>query len=250
MPFSFRPILRGREVGERMTSQRYIASDLTHFVGRRRTDDASRYRLLIDIVKSGRLTAPPHDGTADGVQVLVVDENEPASGNNLVKPAAVCFCDIPQADLAIHMHKYSHFGLAFSKTFLVGKGATPVFYISRDTLDGGRPLREKFDHHIREMLTTFEDLSRHTDGLDPALAGKLANLQRFCEWNIFAFLKFFDHGLADSDENNYYFEREWRTLANVDFRLDDISRIIIPRLYAKPLRADLPAYCGEVVFSK
>lgn len=233
-----------------MTSQRYIASDLTHFVGRQEADDDSRYRLLITIAQSGWLTSSPDGGKADGVQVLAVDESEPASGNNLIKPAAVCFCDIPLADLAIHMRKYSHFGLAFPKAFLVAKGATPVYYISRVTLDTGRPLAEKFDHHIREILTTFDDLSRHPAGLDPGLAGRLAALQHFCEWNIFAFLKFFDPGLADGDENNYYFEREWRTLASVNFTLEDIARIILPRRYARRLRLDLPDYCGEVVFSR
>jgi hypothetical protein len=233
-----------------MTSQRYIASDLTHFVGRRENDDDSRYRLLVDIVKKGRLTAPPGCGKADGVQVLVVNEAGRASANNLIRPAAVCFCDIPLADLAIHMRKYSHFGLAFSKDFLTAKGATPVYYISRTTLDDGRPLGEKFDHHIRDILTTFDELNRQQAALDPVLAGKLADLQRFCEWNIFAFLKFFDHGLADGDENNYYFEREWRTLSNVEFAAADIARIIIPRHYARSLRADLPDYCGELVFSQ
>lgn len=203
---------------------------------------------MLEIIKSGWLTSSPHGIKTEGIQVLVVDEQARASDNNLIRPAAVCFCDIPLADMAIHMHKYSYFGLAFPKSFLITKGATPVYYISKDTLDAGQPLWRKFDHHIREFLTTLDTLSREND-ISPAAAA-LANLQHFCEWNIFAFIKFFDYGLADTDENNYYFEREWRTLANVRFTLGDVARIILPRQYARKLRADLPDYCGEVAFSK
>src|SRR5580698_7898135 len=52
---------------------------------------------------------------------------------------AVCFCDIPIGDLYIHMEKYSGFGVAFEKRFLLGKGASPVFYIANDSLLDYKP---------------------------------------------------------------------------------------------------------------
>ena len=45
----------------------------------------------------------------------------------------VCFCDIPDSDLAIHVNKYSRFGLAFKKEFLIAKGACPVFYVANES---------------------------------------------------------------------------------------------------------------------
>jgi hypothetical protein len=45
----------------------------------------------------------------------------------------VCFCDIPETDLAIHVSKYSKFGLAFKKEFLIKKGASPVLYVANET---------------------------------------------------------------------------------------------------------------------
>jgi hypothetical protein len=45
----------------------------------------------------------------------------------------VCFCDIPVADLSLHIGKYSAFGIAFTKRFLVKRGASPVFYIAKDS---------------------------------------------------------------------------------------------------------------------
>ena len=45
----------------------------------------------------------------------------------------VCFCDIPVTDLAIHMTKYSRFGLSFLKPFLISKGANPVLYVANNS---------------------------------------------------------------------------------------------------------------------
>lgn len=46
----------------------------------------------------------------------------------------VCFCDIPVGDLAFHARKYSKFGIAFTKAFLLNQGANPVFYIAEAEL--------------------------------------------------------------------------------------------------------------------
>ena len=43
----------------------------------------------------------------------------------------LCFCDIPIAELSIHVKKYSCFGLSFSKQFIIGKGGKPVLYIPK-----------------------------------------------------------------------------------------------------------------------
>jgi hypothetical protein len=40
-------------------------------------------------------------------------------GAERYQQSAICFCDIPEADLTIHMGKYGPFGLAFTKKFLM-----------------------------------------------------------------------------------------------------------------------------------
>jgi len=42
-------------------------------------------------------------------------------------------------------------------------------------------------------------------------------------------MKVFDHSLNEDDVGNYYMEREWRTLNNVHFSLQDVKRIIMPK---------------------
>ena len=59
---------------------------------------------------------------------------KPISGDEAFKYEVVCFCDIPEADLGIHVRKYSRFGLGFKKAFLIEKGACPVFYVANDSL--------------------------------------------------------------------------------------------------------------------
>jgi hypothetical protein len=44
-------------------------------------------------------------------------------------------------------------------------------------------------------------------------------------------------------------EREWRTIGDVAFGLADVRRIILPQVWAAALRASLPEYCGQVLFS-
>jgi hypothetical protein len=51
----------------------------------------------------------------------------------VIKYQVVCFCDIPDTDLAIHVRKYSRFGLAFKKDFLIERGACPVFYVANES---------------------------------------------------------------------------------------------------------------------
>jgi hypothetical protein len=50
--------------------------------------------------------------------------------------------------------------------------------------------------------------------------------------------------------NNFYMGREWRTLADVRFELGDVCRVILPESFAKPFKAGLADYCGQLSFSR
>lgn len=124
------------------TVQRYVSSELTHFVGRYLRDEegtleeieARQFELLVAILKSGRLRnnrprgyGVSFDEASSGN--MIIDRSAPIS--TMFIPQMVCFCDIPVADFTIHMGKYSRFGLAFPRDFLVQRGAAnPVFYIA------------------------------------------------------------------------------------------------------------------------
>jgi hypothetical protein len=180
------------------------------------------------------------------------------SDNDMYTPGVVCFCDIPVGDLGIHIEKYGSFGLAFLKAAYALRSANPVFYIGKTTNvhrtfisgRGEMPRGEYFDAVLREFHEFMQEVTPPLGG-DAEQYAKLERVTRIrnlLEAYVFAFVKFFDEGKADSDPDNYYMEREWRVLGNVRFKLDEVSRVIIPRPFAARFRRELPEYCGQLTF--
>lgn len=110
--------------------QRYVSSELSHFVGKGQVDE-EQYQLLLHVLTTGWLTYAPHDPSLPRTASL--DFSKPISADEVIQYQVVCFCDIPHADLAIHVQKYSKFGLAFGKNFLIDRGACPVFYVANES---------------------------------------------------------------------------------------------------------------------
>ena len=112
-------------------NQRYVSKELTHFIGkslRNRTNEGEtsyeiqQFQLLIRIISTGCLKSP-HRDCSDSSSLT-----NPTLGVIHFEDV-ICFCDIPVDDLELHMRKYSRFGIAFKKNFLISRGANPVFYI-------------------------------------------------------------------------------------------------------------------------
>jgi hypothetical protein len=111
-------------------SQQYVSKELSHFVGRGHPEQ-TQYQLLLRILRSGWLTYSP-DKPNEALGEILIHPHAKISANELYNPGTVCFCDIPVQDLTIHMRKYSSFGLAFSKEFVIKKGGAPVYYLPRE----------------------------------------------------------------------------------------------------------------------
>lgn len=252
--------------------QRYISKELTHFVGRKLPEEV-QYLKLVEILKSRWLTHPPHNPNISGN--LQVNTKARISANEMYVPQVICFCDIPVDDLSIHINKYSRFGISFPKSFLVQRGANPVFYIAKNSVvpilsNSFKNLKysnatdieslfdtvsraEHFDRIMKEyhdLFNLFEELIQQRQST-PGVSGdlkRLFDLQRFLDRHIFSFLKVFDDAKSDESEENFYMEREWRMLGNLRFGLDDVYRIIVPKEYASRLREDVPKYVGQITF--
>jgi abortive phage resistance protein AbiGi (putative antitoxin) len=120
--------------------QRYVSSELSHFAGKGQPEDAQYDILVNKILKSGWIThGPNHDPHSS--RGLGMDLSKPISTDEALKYQVICFCDIPEGDLEIHVNKYSKFGLSFKKDFLIDRGASPVFYIANE---GPVPISELF----------------------------------------------------------------------------------------------------------
>jgi hypothetical protein len=150
------------------------------------------------------------------------------------------------------MQKYSHFGLAFLKSTLIPKGTRPVFYVPRDPARSGSSSAfkgvEEFYAILEQLFATCDFDQNCQDPLKKLLLSLLARKQDL-DIRVLAYLKFFDVDTTDSDATNYYMEREWRVLGQMQFALPDVRRIIVPQEYAARLRHDLPEYTGQVTFS-
>jgi Putative abortive phage resistance protein AbiGi, antitoxin len=247
----------------------YVSDELTHFVGRDNSEQ-EQYELLVAIVNSGQLLSP-------NFQAKVHHMNPYASlcGNQMYVPSVVCFCDIPVTSFNIHMSKYSRFGLAFKRQFLIGQGANPVLYVARDSsvptnawpqsqpvarpqsiLDpyDQRPPApnvltrcEYFDIMARIFHSAFTIEMALTPANQTNSNGfkRLQDLNTFVSLSLMAYIKFFDSGLAPEHPDNYYMEREWRVLGDVSFAVADITRVIVPRAYKSQVKRDLVGFRGK-----
>jgi hypothetical protein len=235
--------------------QRYVSPELTHFVGKGLSEDKQYSVLVNDILKGGCLKFPPIDDNRcleglSSVLPIMGGTRLPDEDTEAAYSQRVCFCDIPVTDLAIHMKKYSRFGLSFLKRFLIDKGANPVMYVAENspalsfrlpesTSDEPWPRKKVFERNIE----LFEKYQQENQGKIPIY------LRYFLDILVFPFIKYFDDSTSDEAEANVYMEREWRVIGDIEFALPDVHRVFLPEHYAERFRADLPDYKGQLTFS-
>jgi len=244
-----------------LAGQRYVSAELAHFVGRGLKVE-EQYSLLLKILHEGWITHPPHNPNLR--DNLSVNTSIQFSSNKMYAPEIVCFCDIPAADFGIYAEKYSPFGLSFSKDFILQRGGCPVFYIPLQAmvhlakkaapeelirlLQEGGPKALYEDIFIGEYFDRMmNEYNRITPGV-PDEHKRLIELERFLDYHIFSYIKFYDHTYAGDHDDNSYMEREWRVVGNVNFSPEDIKTIFLPRAFAKRFRADFPSYSAQLLF--
>lgn len=261
-----------------MTAQRYVSDDLTHFVGRSLANEDQRFDLLLKILRAGELRTLRNP---DGSQKPGVQTNLGIgwfSERKIHEVASVCFCDIPESDLSIHMKKYSRFGLAFRKSFLLQRGTSPVFYIAMDAITDYKPnvdwaarliaagpvSREFFLNSLvsafyaKRMELFFLLVKQYQASATPEerLSTGVANLLTEIEMLMLGidreFLSYcvpFQASLSEGHSDNFYMEREWRTIGDIQFNLSDVSRVILPQEWAARFRSAIPEYIAQVSFA-
>jgi hypothetical protein len=225
-------------------SQGYVSTELTHLVGRGEKDTLKplvrQFEILTEILDSGRLERPRSPDDSPGI---VIDFRKKDVFEVFDHPRAVCFCDIPWQELGIHMSKYGSVGLSFPKSFLVPKGASPIFYVARDSILAvnfveGVPQERRSREALREFPAGASDLLQHLS----LLSGPSWFLYHY----VFLYMKGFDTTLDKSDPRNVYMEREWRVIESVAFTRNDIHRVILPREYIAAFNERYRDLAGKV----
>jgi hypothetical protein len=181
--------------------QRYSAMVLWHFTGYGKTEGEA-FEILKSIIQQ--------------MTLKVSEEENYFKMPNLdlkVGYKHCCLCDIPFKDLRIHTIRYSEFGIAFKKKNAVKKGFfNPVWYVDHDS-----PLF----HYAGDLLRKLNAVEKENPDFHKFLRligahVKSSNLAT----NV----------ISESDEpkeNNFYLEREWRSLYEWKFERDDVVAIMV-----------------------
>jgi hypothetical protein len=236
--------------------QNYVSAELTHFVGGALKTREEQYDLLLKILRDGRLEC------REGSGGIVIDPFSKFSSNRMIRPDGVCFCDIPLNSLAIHIGKYSAFGLAFPKRFLVAQGANPVFYIASNSKLRFWTLADKrvafhtknrkvyFDQQFFEFYDCMREAKRfihlrRTGAPEAdALISRLEHAESFLS-SFFGYCKCFDASMLEDGEENFYMEREWRLRRNLTFKIGHVGRIILPQSFVRRFQKAIPGFSLE-----
>ena len=168
----------------------------------------------------------------------ILKENYPLT----IKSAPVCcIADIPLQHIAYHSNRYGKIAIGFRRDSVLKAGFNPVMYTleNSDLINSiykGYDAISDIEANIWSLENECENLQSNLDGLDEnidtsSLYDEITYLEDSNESaiigysNILAFIKTFDEDEFDT----IYCEREWRSLENFKFTVDDIAIIILPR---------------------
>jgi len=240
-------------------SQGYISDILFHFVGKDLLKEEEQYELLKKIIQEGWVSFPPHEQQISPGSVKI-DSMSSRKLEEMINPDCVCFSDIPKEKISLHVKKYSKFGLGFARDFLLLKGANPIFYIeensiafvqSQNTTYDKVNMKEYYQKHFSKTIFYF--LMCYIPYTQKIANDKKSDTELRDTWDILNFLinvcshfKPWNDMLDDTDPNNFYYEREWRALNNINFALSDVKIICLPKIFIERFKNDFPDYRGEI----
>ncbi len=231
---------------------RYTSNVLYHFVGRSHPDDnEANYEILKKVLLSKCISHPPHNDDW-GMVSTRIDLDKSLLTEDLIISTMVCFCDIPEEHLDIHIQKYGSFGLSIGKDYFIRYGGRPVMYVPLHREDWGavfggqtwiRDVDEAYRGFRKEI---FEKLtipkSRRLCSLPTSPAESAMAINNVLVLNFLAFLKPFKSELDEKHPENYYMEREWRKHGNLKFNPSEVQQILVAHGFAERIEKDFPEY--------
>ncbi len=207
--------------------QRFTSEVLWHFVGRGKTDD-ERYQTLLSILRTGLKI-----GRESSTVVYYAPKTD---GKNLDKveldayPVS-CLADIPLKDLPIHEQRYGQYAIGFHKTSAVNFGFMPVLYA------------HQFSQGFRRFMTLLEEIGVFLEKTDAEVSKKYDELRyllgSITKTGWLSIAPHLDEKVDKEQLQNYYYEREWRSLHDWGFQPVDVAAIIVPDNRLESLLKDL-----------
>lgn len=197
--------------------QRFSTNVLWHFTGYNKGEEES-LAIIKKIIEEKKLRIGKSP-----VEVLM------KSGERRWGHCCSCMCDIPFKDLRIHTARYGKYGIAFDKIKAITDGQfNPVLYIHKDHI---------FFKYTEEELLPHIDFLTGLNKPGQKLLDYLVLLGTYMKRsNLTAPISIGDQIVDYKQNNNFYYEREWRAAYDWDFEKDDIETIMVQRKNIKDIR--------------
>lgn len=192
--------------------QRFSTKVLWHFTGYNKSEEKA-FSILKTILKEKILK----EGKYYPMVIM------PVSGEKRWGHRCSCMCDIPFKDLRIHTERYGKYGLAFDKNKAIINGHfNPVLYIHKDHIF--------FKHTDAVLLKDIDELTRLAGGYGKKLFDYLVLLGTYIKRSdLTAPVSSGNPILDELQDNNFYYEREWRSAYPFTFKNEDIEAIMVQR---------------------
>lgn len=235
----------------------YISGELFHFVGYSSPkDDEKNYETLCKVLNASCISYPPHDQSCGKIGYRT-EWDQKLNTEKLIVPNVTCFADIPFHSLSVHIEKYGRFGVALPRHLLIMYGARPVMYFPLRSDDWNSFYGQTLLNDIEAIVKGFNDNffknqpDKRTEsrslGVPPATSEvAISAMQSMVLKDFLAFIKPFNSELAHDDKFNYYMEREWRKYGNMQFKEDELTKIIVAKDYKERLEKDFPIFRDRI----
>jgi len=200
--------------------QRFSTKVLWHFTGYNKNDEKS-FSILKDILKEKKLSIGIMPST------VVMSDGKRRQGH----PCS-CMCDIPFKDLRIHTSRYGKYGIAFDKNNAIIKGQfNPVLYMHKDHI---------FLKYTETELLPYIDFLTINNEAGRKLSEYLLLLGTYMKRSDLTARIDIGNPIADDlQDNNFYYEREWRSAYEWKFENCDVEAIMVQRKNIKDIKGFL-----------
>jgi hypothetical protein len=209
------------------------------------------YNSLKSIIRTRELRVGQYK---EVVKVNVKEPESDSRGRKLktarIVPVALtaspvcCLSDIPIIHLAYHAARYGKFAIGYHREAVLHRGFNPVFYTLPDTrvvrsiykgftelkfinIDTIKFAAWDIETQVDELDSNEIDISIPLMDIDSEASDVIEYVKsaRRSFQQFLAFVKTFN----EDEFSSIYCEREWRSLHNYQFELDEIAMIVLPK---------------------
>lgn len=208
--------------------QRFSAKVLWHFTGYNKSQEQA-FAYLVSIARNCLLKISNRSFTV-----------KMPNGEKRYGFPASCTCDIPFKDLRLHISRYNQFGIAFHRKNAIEEGRfNPVLYMHKDHI---------FFKHADSILPQLEYLASTDSSLKKVLSDYLLMIGTYVKRGDLTSDIYFNPLIDEEQNNNFYYEREWRSAYDWYFKKDDVGTVMMPLNYITKFKEAIKGTRGEEVF--